>query len=159
MFFSGPVRRLTRRNWATLDILILVHQQVFVLVLVELTDVLVLRQQDDRLVDEVVEVESTSFFELPLVGGVDLGREGALGVPGGGAQGLFGADELVFPAAHLVDYDTDDAQRVMKTVYKELSVDDKFFPIKSAINQMSRWKDQLISPSKSKAPASLSFRS
>ena len=34
----------------------------------------------------------------------------------------------------------------MKTVYKELSVDDKFFPVKSAINQMSRWKDQLISP-------------
>ncbi len=28
----------------------------------------------------------------------------------------------------------------MKTVYKELSVDDKFFPVKSAINQMSRWK-------------------
>ena len=84
-------------------VLILVHQQVFVLVLVELTDVLVLRQQDDRLVDEVVEIEGTSFFELPLVGGVDLGREGALGVPGGGAQSLFGADELVFPAAHLVD--------------------------------------------------------
>ena len=34
----------------------------------------------------------------------------------------------------------------MKTVYKELSVDDKFFPVKSAINQMSRWKDQLVSP-------------
>ena len=31
-------------------------------------------------------------------------------------------------------------------LYKELSVDDKFFPVKSAINQMSRWKDQLISP-------------
>ena len=37
-------------------------------------------------------------------------------------------------------------QRVMKAVYKELSIDDKFFPIKSAINQMSRWKDQLVSP-------------
>ena len=34
----------------------------------------------------------------------------------------------------------------MKTVYKELSIDDKFFPVKSAINQMSRWKDQLVSP-------------
>ena len=43
-------------------------------------------------------------------------------------------------------YDTDDSQRVMKAVYKELSIDDKFFPIKSAINQMSRWKDQLVSP-------------
>ena len=34
----------------------------------------------------------------------------------------------------------------MKAVYKDLNVDDKFFPIKSAINQMSRWKDQLVSP-------------
>ena len=31
-------------------------------------------------------------------------------------------------------------------MYKELSIDDKFFPVKSAINQMSRWKDQLVSP-------------
>ena len=37
---------------------------------------------------------------------------------------------------------------------KELSVDDKFFPVKSAINQMSRWKDQLISPEEAlKTPA------
>ena len=42
----------------------------------------------------------------------------------------------------------------MKAVYKELSVDDKFFPVKSAINQMSRWKDQLISPAEAlKTPA------
>ena len=34
----------------------------------------------------------------------------------------------------------------MKAVYKELSVDDKFLPIKAAINQMSRWKDQLVGP-------------
>ena len=55
------------------------------------------------------------------------------------------AEEIGYPRSFTI-YDTDDAQRVMKTVYKELSVDDKFFPIKSAINQMSRWKDQLISP-------------
>ena len=42
----------------------------------------------------------------------------------------------------------------MKAVYKELSIDDKFFPIKSAINQMSRWKDQLVSPQEAlKTPA------
>jgi pcrA: ATP-dependent DNA helicase PcrA len=42
----------------------------------------------------------------------------------------------------------------MKAVYKELNVDDKFFPVKSAINQMSRWKDQLISPEEAlKTPA------
>ena len=55
------------------------------------------------------------------------------------------AEEIGYPRSFTI-YDTDDAQRVMKTVYKELSVDDKFFPIKSAINQMSRWKDQLVSP-------------
>ena len=55
------------------------------------------------------------------------------------------AEEIGYPRSFTI-YDSDDSQRVMKTVYKELSVDDKFFPVKSAINQMSRWKDQLISP-------------
>ena len=55
------------------------------------------------------------------------------------------AEEIGYPRSFTI-YDTDDSQRVMKTVYKELSVDDKFFPVKSAINQMSRWKDQLVSP-------------
>ena len=55
------------------------------------------------------------------------------------------AEEIGYPHSFTI-YDTDDSQRVMKTVYKELSVDDKFFPVKSAINQMSRWKDQLVSP-------------
>ena len=55
------------------------------------------------------------------------------------------AEEIGYPRSFTI-YDTDDSQRVMKAVYKELSIDDKFFPIKSAINQMSRWKDQLVSP-------------
>ena len=55
------------------------------------------------------------------------------------------AEEIGYPRSFTI-YDTDDSQRVMKTVYTELSVDDKFFPVKSAINQMSRWKDQLVSP-------------
>ena len=55
------------------------------------------------------------------------------------------AERLGFSKSFTI-YDTDDAQRVMKAVYKDLNVDDKFFPIKSAINQMSRWKDQLVSP-------------
>lgn len=55
------------------------------------------------------------------------------------------AEEIGYPRSFTI-YDSDDSQRVMKAVYKELSVDDKFFPVKSAINQMSRWKDQLISP-------------
>ena len=55
------------------------------------------------------------------------------------------AEEIGYPRSFTI-YDTDDAQRVMKTVYKELSIDDKFLPIKATINQMSRWKDQLVSP-------------
>ena len=55
------------------------------------------------------------------------------------------AEEIGYPRSFTI-YDTDDAQRVVKSVYKELSIDDKFFPVKSAINQMSRWKDQLVSP-------------
>ena len=63
------------------------------------------------------------------------------------------AEEIGYPRSFTI-YDTDDSQRVMKTVYKELSVDDKFFPVKSAINQMSRWKDQLVSPAEAlQAPA------
>ncbi len=55
------------------------------------------------------------------------------------------AEEIGWPRSFTI-YDTDDAQRVMKNVYKELSVDDKFLPVKSALNQLSRWKDQLVSP-------------
>ena len=55
------------------------------------------------------------------------------------------AESIGYPRSFTI-YDTDDSQRVMKAVYKELSIDDKFFPIKSAINQMSHWKDQLVSP-------------
>ena len=107
-------------------VLILVHQQIFVLVLVELPHVLVLRQQDDRLVDEVVEVEGTGLLELLFVGGVDLGRKSALRVPGRGLQGLGGADELVFPAAHLVDGAFDREELV---VHAQLFVDSLHDPL------------------------------
>ncbi|MGN0662898.1 MAG: ATP-dependent helicase [Faecalibacterium sp.] len=55
------------------------------------------------------------------------------------------AEELGYPRSFTI-YDTDDSQRVMKALYKEMGVDDRSFPIKSAIGQMSRWKDQLIGP-------------
>ena len=55
------------------------------------------------------------------------------------------AESIGYPRSFTI-YDTDDSQRVMKAVYKDLNVDDKFLPIKAAINQMSRWKDQLVSP-------------
>ena len=57
------------------------------------------------------------------------------------------AEEIGYPRSFTI-YDTDDAQRVMKTVYKELNVDEKLIKIKKTANQIGRWKDQLISPRK-----------
>ena len=57
------------------------------------------------------------------------------------------AEEIGYPKSFTI-YDTDDSQRVMKAVYKELSIDDKLIKIKKATNQIGRWKDQLISPQK-----------
>ena len=84
-------------------VLILVHQQVFVFGLVEVPHVRVLCQQLHGLVDEVVEVEGTGLLQPLFVGGVDAGRQRALGVLGGVGKGLFRADQLILPAAHLVD--------------------------------------------------------
>ena len=55
------------------------------------------------------------------------------------------AEEIGWPRSFTI-YDTDDAQRVMKAIYKEQSVDDKFYPVKSVLNQIGRWKDQLVDP-------------
>ena len=41
-------------------------------------------------------------------------------------------------------YDIDDAQRAMKEVYKELRVDDKFLPVKTALNTIGRLKDEML---------------
>ena len=55
------------------------------------------------------------------------------------------AERLGFPKSFTI-YDTDDQQRAMKEVYKQLSVDDKFLPIKTALGNIGRMKDKLISP-------------
>ena len=55
------------------------------------------------------------------------------------------AEEIGYPKSFTI-YDTDDAQRVMKQVYKDLQVDEKFLPIKGALNHIGRLKDQLVSP-------------
>ena len=52
---------------------------------------------------------------------------------------------LGYPQSFTI-YDTDDQQRAMKEVYKELSVDDKFLPLRSCIGSISHLKDQMISP-------------
>ena len=84
-------------------VLILVHQQVAVLVLVELPHVRVVGQQLHGLVDEVVKIERTGLFQLFLVSCVDAGGLGALHVSGVVCKRLLRADQLILPATHLVD--------------------------------------------------------
>ena len=55
------------------------------------------------------------------------------------------AEEIGYPRSFTI-YDTDDSQRVMKAVYKDLNVDEKLIKIKKTANQIGRWKDKLISP-------------
>ncbi|MBQ8357172.1 MAG: UvrD-helicase domain-containing protein [Clostridia bacterium] len=43
-------------------------------------------------------------------------------------------------------YDTDDQKKAMKTVLSSLNIDEKVLPVKTALNQISRAKDKLISP-------------
>lgn len=55
------------------------------------------------------------------------------------------AEEIGYPKSFTI-YDSDDSQRAMKAIYKEQNIDDKFLPVKSALNQISHLKDQLVSP-------------
>ena len=55
------------------------------------------------------------------------------------------AEEIGYPRSFTI-YDTDDSQRVMKAVYKELGLDEKSVAIKTAINMMSARKDQMVGP-------------
>ena len=54
------------------------------------------------------------------------------------------AERIGFPKSFTI-YDSDDQQRVIKQIYKELMIDDKFLPVKSAISQISGYKDKLLS--------------
>ena len=54
------------------------------------------------------------------------------------------AERIGFPESFTI-YDSDDQQRVIKQIYKDLMIDDKFLPVKSAIGQISSFKDKLLS--------------
>ena len=54
------------------------------------------------------------------------------------------AEHIGFPKSFTI-YDSDDQQRVIKQIYKDLMIDDKFLPVKSAIAQISSFKDKLMS--------------
>ncbi len=55
------------------------------------------------------------------------------------------AERLGFPANFTI-YDTSDSQSVMKHVLKDLNMDDKTFPYRTVLGEMSRAKDQYVSP-------------
>ena len=54
------------------------------------------------------------------------------------------AERIGFPRSFTI-YDSDDQQRVIKQIYKDLMIDDKFLPVKSAVSQISSFKDKLLS--------------
>lgn len=49
-------------------------------------------------------------------------------------------------STHFTIYATDDQKRLIKDVMKRLNIDEKFLPVKSAMNEISRAKDELIGP-------------
>lgn len=49
-------------------------------------------------------------------------------------------------SSHFTIYDTDDQKRLMKEVYREVGLDDKFLPVKSTLSAISHAKDSLITP-------------
>lgn len=57
------------------------------------------------------------------------------------------AERIGFPKSFTI-YDSDDQQRVIKQIYKDLMIDDKFLTVKSAIGQISSYKDKLMSAEK-----------
>ncbi|MBR5452180.1 MAG: UvrD-helicase domain-containing protein [Clostridia bacterium] len=57
----------------------------------------------------------------------------------------FDGDRLGYTSRFTI-YDDDDQKRVIKEVYKDLNLDDKFLPIKSTRNEISHAKDALKTP-------------
>ena len=55
------------------------------------------------------------------------------------------ASRLGYPSSFTI-YDSDDQQRAMKQVYKELEIDEKFLPLKNCLGSIGRLKDQMVSP-------------
>ena len=86
-----------------------------------------LGQQLDGLIDQIVKVERTGFFQLLFIGGINAGRQSAFGVLCRGLQCFGRADELVFPAAHLVDGALDREELI---VHAQLFVHGLHHPVK-----------------------------
>ncbi|MGN0518986.1 MAG: ATP-dependent helicase [Acutalibacteraceae bacterium] len=66
-------------------------------------------------------------------------------------------DRLGFSSSFTV-YDTDDSLRLIKDCIKQLNIDEKTLPAKSVLNEISRTKDKLLTPSEMKRDAANDFR-
>ena len=55
-------------------------------------------------------------------------------------------------------YDTDDSKRMMKDVMSYLRIDDKQFPVKSVLAEISRAKEQMLNPKQFASKAGSDFR-
>ncbi|MBQ4396413.1 MAG: UvrD-helicase domain-containing protein [Clostridia bacterium] len=61
-------------------------------------------------------------------------------------------------SARFTIYDTDDSKRMMKDVMSYLRIDEKTFPVKMILGEISRAKEQLLTPKEYEAKAGNDFR-
>ncbi|MCQ2451282.1 MAG: UvrD-helicase domain-containing protein [Clostridia bacterium] len=54
--------------------------------------------------------------------------------------------EVIGYSSHFTIYDTDDQKRLMKSIMKNNGIEEKMFPVRSVLNNISSAKDSLISP-------------
>ncbi len=66
--------------------------------------------------------------------------------------------QLIGYDSHFTVYDTDDQKRLIKEIIKAQKVDDKAFPVKSILGEISSAKDKLITPQEYKAEAGIDYR-
>lgn len=69
----------------------------------------------------------------------------------------YDADKLGY-TKHFTIYDMDDSKRLIKDCQKNLNIDDKFIPYKSIMSEISKAKDNLISPDEYKKLAGNDYR-
>ncbi len=66
--------------------------------------------------------------------------------------------QLIGYDSHFTVYDTDDQKRLIKEIIKAQRVDDKAFPVKSILGEISSAKDKLITPEEYKTEAGIDYR-
>ena len=72
------------------------------------------------------------------------------------------AERIGFPKSFTI-YDSDDQQRVIKQIYKELMIDDKFLPVKSAsprsaVTKINFFPPKMSPPKRRAIPSCFDFQ-